>query len=49
MKLIEETFSVDLNEYPELRKSILDTGNFIRRLPETIHEVLEVGDSHEPT
>ena len=38
MKLIEQTFSVDLNDYPQLRKSILDTSNFIRRLPTTISE-----------
>lgn len=44
MKLIEDTFSVDLNKYPELRKSILDTGNFIRRLPSTISEIIEVKD-----
>ncbi len=40
LKLIEDTFSVDLNNYPELRKSILDTGNFIRRLPSTISEII---------
>ena len=45
MKLIEETFSVDLNNYPELRKSILDTGNYIRRLPTTISECIEVKDN----
>ena len=47
MKLIEDAFSVDLNNYPELRKSILDTSNFIRRLPSTIQEciVLKDGDN----
>ena len=44
MKLIEDTFSVDLNDYPELRKSILDTGNFIRRLPSTISEIIQIRD-----
>jgi len=51
MQLIEETFSVSLNDYPELRKSILDTGNFIKRLPTTIHEciIIQDGDSNEST
>jgi hypothetical protein len=40
MKLIEDIFSVNLSHYPELRKSILDTGNFIRRLPESISDIL---------
>jgi hypothetical protein len=40
MKLIEETFLVDLNNYPELRKSILDTGNYIRRLPSMVSEII---------
>ena len=41
MKLIEDNFDCDLNKYPELRKSILDTSNFIRRLPDTISEIIE--------
>jgi hypothetical protein len=49
MKLIEETFSVDLNKYPDLRKSILDTGNFIRRLPSTISEIIREGEPNEST
>lgn len=44
MHLIENTFSVDLNDYPELRKSILSTGNFIRRLPFTISEIVVIKD-----
>ena len=45
LKQIEDTFVVDMNQYPELRKSILDTGNFIRRLPTTISECIEVKDN----
>ena len=45
MKLIEETFSVDLNNYPELRKSILDTGNYIRRIPSMILECATIEDN----
>ncbi len=40
MKLIEETFSINLNEYPKLRKAILNTANYIRRLPFEISEVV---------
>jgi hypothetical protein len=38
--LLETTLNINLNNYPDIRKNILDTGNFIRRLPNIISEVL---------
>jgi hypothetical protein len=40
MNLIENTFNVKLNDYPELRHEILDISNFIKRLPDLEREVL---------
>jgi len=45
MKLIEESFSIDLNNYQQLRKSILDTSNYVRRLPSTISECVIIKDN----
>ena len=41
MNEIEKTFDVDLNDYQELRHQILDISNFIKRLPNTVSEVVE--------
>lgn len=40
MNLIENTFKISLNDYPELRHEILDISNFIKRLPSFDREVL---------
>lgn len=51
IKLIENEFNVDLNNHPELRHNILDTANFIKRLPNMVSEIgiANVGDNNEST
>lgn len=40
LSLIENEFSTDMNNHPELRHEILDISNFIKRLPDMISEVI---------
>jgi hypothetical protein len=40
MSLIENEFSTDMNNHPEVRHEILDISNFIKRLPTMISEVI---------
>jgi len=40
--MIEEEFGVKMIDYPDIRKYILDSSNFIQRIPEMISEVVRV-------
>ena len=42
--MIEEEFGVKMIDYPDIRKYILDSSNFIQRIPEMISEVVRVDD-----
>ena len=40
MHMIEKEFDISLHDYPELRGKILDTSNFIRRIPNMEKEIM---------
>jgi len=40
MHMIEKEFKISLHDFPELRGSILDISNFIRRIPELDKDVI---------
>lgn len=42
---LEEELSVNMKDYPNIRKDILDSANFIQRIPNMISDVLEVDDA----
>ncbi len=43
--LLEEEFDTKMIEHPKIRKFILDSSNFIRRVPDMISEVVRTDDS----
>lgn len=45
--VIENELNINLKDYPNIRKQILDSSNFIKRLPEMIDDVIttKVGDN----
>jgi hypothetical protein len=38
--MIEDAFDVGMSDYPDIRKYILDSANFISRFPEMVSEVV---------
>ncbi len=38
--MIEEEFNTKMIEHPEMRKFILDSANFIQRIPEMVSEIV---------
>lgn len=44
--LIEKELNISLKNYPNIRKQILDSSNFIKRLPDMVNEIVvtKVGD-----
>jgi len=48
LNMIETEFNTSMSQHLELRKYLLDTGNFIQKIPEMISEIIEVkGDKNE--
>jgi len=43
--LIESEFNTKMIDHPEIRKFILDSANFIKRIPEMVSEVIRTGNS----
>lgn len=43
--LLEEEFDTKMIKHPQIRKFILDSANFIRRVPDMISEVVRTDDS----
>ena len=44
--VIENELNINLKDYPNIRKEILDSSNFIKRIPNMISDIVytEVGD-----
>lgn len=42
MNMIEREFETSMHEHYDIRNRILDTSNFVRRLPDMISEVIEI-------
>jgi len=42
--MIEKEFNTSMGDHPELRKYLLDTSNFIKRLPSYISEIVDIKD-----
>lgn len=40
--LLEKEFNTKMIKHPEIRKYILDSSNFIQRIPEMISEIVKV-------
>lgn len=38
--LLEDEFNTKMSEHPEIRKFILDSSNFIKRIPDMVSEVV---------
>jgi len=38
--LIEDEFDTQMHKHPELRKYILDSANFVNRIPEMVSEII---------
>jgi|GEM_PF-2762761 len=44
LNMIEKEFNTSMGDHPELRKYLLDTSNFIKRLPSYISEIVDIKD-----
>ncbi len=42
--LLEEEFNTKMTEHPEIRKFILDSSNFIKRIPDMVSEIVRADD-----
>jgi len=47
LNMIETEFNTSMSEHLELRKYLLDTSNFIQRIPEMISEIIEIEGDNE--
>jgi len=43
--MLEEEFGTQMTDHPEVRKYILDSANFIQRIPDMLSEVITVYES----
>ncbi len=43
--LLEEEFDTEMRDHPQIRKFVLDSSNFIRRIPEMISEIIRTDTS----
>ena len=42
--LLEDEFDTKMSDHPDIRKFILDSANFINRIPEMVSEIIRVDE-----